>query len=689
MFLYAVAVFLSAFLLFQIQPIIARIILSWFGGTAAVWTTCMLFFQIGLLAGYFYSHSLIKRLSPRAQSLLHIVLLVLSLAALPILPGEGWKPEGTENPTIRILLLLAATVGLPYMLLSTTSPLLQAWYARSKKGALPYRLFALSNLGSMLALLSYPPLIEPNMPTRMQAYAWSGGYVLFAALTCYLAYKGRGAESLAPVEATGEAIAAEGEAAEVEAPPALGRKILWVALAACPSMLMLAVTNHMSQDVAAIPFLWVLPLSLYLLSFILTFDARGWYQRNIFLVMLAPGLGGMAYLQWSNASELKMQWTIAALAAGFFICCMVCHGELAARKPSPRYLTSFYLALSVGGAIGGLFVGVVAPYLFQNYFELPIALAFCGLLAYIVAIEEPGFTWRQAAATMPAFSLLAGMVGLWIFLGRSVHDSLEGYKLVTRNFYGTLRVRQSGDGSNWEDYKTLLHGSINHGEQWTHPARRRELLTYYCADTGIGRAMRVRTEGVPQKVGVLGLGAGTMAAFGRKGDDVTFYEINPVVPKLAHEEFSFYPDSPATKRIIMGDGRLSLERQAPQNFDVLMMDAFSGDSIPVHLVTKEAFQLYFRHLKPTGYLVMHISNKYLDLEPVLARIAGELNKSSMLVETNEDESGDCFGTTFIVMAHTPEAFQTQPFANAGTQPKLKTGIGMWTDDYSNLFGILK
>lgn len=680
MFLYAAAIFLSAFLLFQVQPIIARIILSWFGGTAAVWTTCMLFFQVGLLAGYFYSHSLIKRLAPRTQSILHIALLVLSLAALPILPGEAWKPQGTENPTVRILLLLAATVGLPYMLLSTTSPLLQAWYSRSEKGAMPYRLFALSNLGSMLALLSYPPLIEPNMPTRTQAYAWSGGYVLFVALCGWLAWKGREGAPVAAVEAV---------EAEVEAPPSFARKLLWIALAACPSMLMLAITNHMSQDVAAIPFLWVLPLSLYLLSFILTFDARGWYQRNIFLVLLAPGLGGMAYLQWSNATELKMQWTIAALAAGFFICCMVCHGELAARKPSPRYLTSFYLALSVGGAIGGLFVGVVAPYLFQNYFELPIALAFCGLLAYIVAIEEPGYTWRQAAVTLPAFALLAGMVGLWVFLGRSVSDSVKGYRMVTRNFYGTLRIRQTGDGSGWEDYRTLLHGAINHGEQWMHPARRRELLTYYCADTGIGRAMRVRKEGVAQKVGVLGLGAGTMAAFGRKGDDITFYEINPVVPKIANSEFSFYPDCPATKRIIMGDGRLSLERQPPQNFDVLMMDAFSGDSIPVHLVTKEAFQLYFRHLNPTGYLVMHISNKYLDLEPVLARIADELGKTSMLVETEEDESGDCFGTTFVVMAHTPEAFQAQAFAGIAARPKTRAGVGTWTDDYSNLFRILK
>jgi spermidine synthase len=680
MALYAVTIFLSAFLLFQVQPIIARTILSWFGGSAAVWTTCMLFFQLGLLAGYFYSHFLIKRLAPAAQSRLHIGLLAVSLLALPIVPGARWKPEGTENPTLQILLLLAVTVGLPYLLLSTTSPLIQAWYARAERDAMPYRLFALSNLGSMLALLTYPPLVEPFLSTRAQAWVWSGAYAVFVLLCATIAWRGRNA---APTEA------AAGESAEEVPAPALPRKILWISLAAVPSMLLLAVTNHLSQDVAAIPFLWVLPLSVYLLSFILTFDARGWYNRNVFLVLLAPALGGMAYLQWAHAAEIGMRWTIAAFAAAFFVCAMVCHGELAARKPAPRHLTSFYLALSVGGALGGLFVGLVAPYLFVSYFELPIALGLCGLLAYLVAVEEPGLTFRQAALSLPAFSLLAGMIGLWVFLGRSINDNVKGYRLVQRNFYGSLRVRQTLTEQDWDGYRTLLHGSINHGEQWLHPARHRELLTYYCADSGIGRVMRTRREAVPHKVGVLGLGAGTMAAFSRKGDEYRFYEINPLVPRLSQGEFTFYADSPAVKSIVMGDGRLSLEREPPQNFDVLMMDAFSGDSIPVHLVTREAFQLYFRHIKPGGYIVVHISNKYLDLEPVLAAIARDLGKTAMTFETNEDESGNCFGTTYVVFANGREAFRHPAFDDAGAPAKPDPKIRAWTDDYSNLFRLLK
>jgi len=679
MIVYAATIFLSAFLLFQVQPVIARIILSWFGGSAAVWTTCMLFFQLGLLAGYFYSHLLIRRLSPKAQISLHIGLLGLSLLALPILPAASWKPTGGENPTVQILLLLTFTVGLPYILLSTTSPLIQAWYARTRAGAMPYRLFALSNFGSMLALLTYPPIVEPLLPTRMQAWVWSALYLVFAVLCALIALRNRSGEALAAVESTDDP----------EPAPTRARKILWISLAAIPSMLLLAVTNHLSQDVAAIPFLWVLPLSIYLLSFILTFDARGWYNRNVFLVLLAPALGGMAYLQWSHAKEIGMQWTVAAFAAAFFVCCMVCHGELAARKPEPRHLTSFYLALSIGGAIGGLFVGLVAPYLFVSYFELPIAIALCGLLAYIVSVEEPGLTFRQAALSLPAFSLLAGMVGLWVFLGRSVSDNVSGYRLVQRNFYGSLRVRQAATEHDWDGYRTLLHGSINHGEQWLHPARRRELLTYYCADTGIGRVMRTRREAISHKVGVLGLGAGTMAAFGRKGDQYRFYEINPQVPILANSEFSFFPDTPAAKSIAMGDGRLSLEREPPQNFDVLMMDAFSGDSIPVHLVTAEAFQLYFRHIKPGGFIVIHISNKYLDLEPMLAAVARRIGKTAMTIETEEDESGNCFGTTYVVFANSRESFSHPAFDNAGAPAKPNPSVGAWTDDYSNLFQILK
>lgn len=678
MTLYAATIFLSAFLLFQVQPLIAKTILAWFGGTASVWTTCMLFFQFVLLAGYLYAHFVIAKLKPRQQAWVHGALLAAAVLTLPIIPNAAWKPSGTENPTWRILLLLGATVGLPYLLCSTTGPLVQAWYARTRRGAIPYRLFALSNFGSMLALLSYPFLVEPYLPARLQALAWSGGFCVFAALCAYTGFRAARFEDAPVVEAAA--------VDEAEERPGVALHLFWAGLAAGPSMLMLAVTNHLTQDVASIPFLWIVPLSIYLLSFILTFDAFGWYRREIFLVFAAPAMGGMAYLLWSQASDLKVPWTITAYSLGLFIVCMSCHGELAARKPAPRYLTSFYLMLSLGGVIGGLFVGLIAPYVFSSYFELPLAIGFCGLLVALAALEEPGQSLFDSLRSAAGVALLLGLLGLCIFLGRTMADAVKGYRVVQRNFYGGLRVREADPGA-WEGYRTLMHGSINHGEQWTHPQRRRELLSYYCPESGIGRAMSLRKNGVPHKVGVMGLGAGTMAAFGRAGDEYKFYEINPAVPILARTEFTFLPDSPARKNIVMGDARLSLEREPPQHFDVLMMDAFSGDSIPVHLITREAFELYYKHMKPSGIIAIHISNKYLDLEPVLARIAEVMHKPAYTMDS--EDNGDCFGTTYVLFASDPEIFRGPEFAGRGRRARVKARVAMWTDDYSNLFHILK
>lgn len=680
MLLYALTIFLSAFLLFQVQPLIAKTILAWFGGSASVWTTCMLFFQAMLLLGYFYSHLTIKKLNPRMQAIVHTVLLGLAVLLLPIIPSAAWKPTGNENPTVQILVLLAATVGLPYLLCSTTGPLVQAWYSRKEGAATPYRLFALSNLGSMLALLSYPVAVEPFLPIPSQAWAWSGGFVAFAGLAILTGWRSSGYA----------AIETSGSSEEPEAAPGWNEQILWIGLAACPSLLLLAVTNHLTQDVAAIPFLWVLPLALYLLSFILTFDARGWYQRDLFLFLLAPALGGMAYMQWSESKSVAMPVAVLLFALSFFIACMVCHGELAQRKPAARYLTSFFLMLSVGGALGGLFTGVVAPYLFSMYFELPVGIAFCGLLALIVTVEEPGKTWMQSMASISGIALLLGVVGLSAFLGRTVFDALKDYTLVQRNFYGTLRVRQ-GNVGDYDGYKSVLHGSINHGEQWTHPSRRREMLSYYCPQSGVGHVMALHPKGQPWKYGVIGLGAGTMAAFAEKGDTVIFYEINPLVPKLADTEFTYLPDARTRGvdvQVKLGDGRLTLEREPAQNFDVLMMDAFSGDSIPVHLMTKEAFDLYFRNLKQDGVIVVHISNKYLDLEPVIEGIVRSTGKAAWVMEADDDEEETCYGTTYVLVANSANVFQNQEFVT-GRPAKAKAGVGLWTDAYSNLFRILK
>ncbi len=662
---------------------IAKIILPWFGGSAAVWTTCMLFFQSGLLAGYGYSHWSVSRLAPARQAVLHAALLAASLLLLPVGPGAAWKPAGEENPTLRILAMLTLSVGLPYILLSTTSPLLQAWYARTRRAAFPWRLFALSNLASMLALLTYPTLVEPWLAVHTQRWVWSGAYLAFAGLCALAGFRSR---ELAPLTADAPA---RTDPEPTEPPPGVPLKLLWIALAAVPSMLMLAVTNHLTQDVASIPFLWVLPLSVYLLSFILTFDARGWYQRGPFLVLLAPALGGMSYLQWSNAKIPAMLWVIAIFALCLFVGCMVCHGELVRLKPSPRHLTSFYLMLAIGGAAGGLFVAVVAPYVFPTYFELPIAISLCALLAAMVAVDEEGVPYREALASLGSFALLMGVAALWVYLGRTMVDSLGDYVEARRNFYGSVRVREHTEREDWEKYRVLMHGSINHGEQWMHPERRRELLSYYCRPTGIGRTMQVKHTGAPVKAGILGLGAGSMAAFALPGDHFRFYEINPVVPELADRYFTYLDDCFGRVDIVMGDGRLSLERESPQEYDVLMMDAFSGDSIPVHLVTREAIEVYFRHLKPDGILVVHISNKYIDLEPVLAQAAGALDKASLVVETDDGEAGSCYGTTYVLLANSPDVFAQPAFEGAGKPAETSPGIGLWTDDFSNMVRLLR
>ena len=488
MTLYAITIFLSAFLLFQVQPLIAKIILPWFGGSAAVWSAAMLFFQLLLLAGYAYAHFVIKRLRPKGQLGVHAGLLLASCALLPILPSPSWKPTEAGDPTLRILLLLAATIGLPYFLLSSTSPLLQAWYVRRSGSGMPYRLFALSNFGSMLALLSFPFLVEPRLTSRQQAYTWSATYVLFALLCAWAAWTSR----------HGKNIALEPEvdsAAAVERPRFL-ELVLWVALAACASTLLVAVTNHLSQNVAPIPLLWVVPLALYLLTFILAFESDKIYQRWIFLPLLVPALGGMAYMVWAGDGNLHIKFLIPGFALGLFLCCMMCHGELARRKPAPRYLTLFYLMVSLGGALGGIFVALIAPRVFHDYLELQTGIVACAVLAAIVLwnVKVPKFgAWPLRTALVLSVGVLAG------YMVRTEREETKGYVLMVRNFYGVLHVRNDDDQEYSE--RVLLHGTINHGEEVLDPKLRYVPTSYYGPDSGVGRAIRAVQDRGPDSFG--------------------------------------------------------------------------------------------------------------------------------------------------------------------------------------------
>ena len=670
--LYGLTIFLSAFLLFQVQPMIGKMILPWFGGSASVWTTCMLFFQVLLLLGYSYTHLSMSMLSPKRQSYLHIGMMIACLLCLPLVASPEWKPTGAENPTLRILLLLLFTIGLPYFVLSTTGPLIQAWFAREQTNAVPYRLFALSNLGSFLALLAYPALVEPNLPTRWQSYGWSLLFVCFVLSCSVLAWRG--------------CLGRSGEARHAHStpPPSLGAYLSWTALAACPSIMMVADTSFLTENVAPIPLLWIAPLALYLLSFILCFERKGTYQRRWYLQLLIAGIGAMAYLPTLGLNFMPLVVTMAINLASFFVICMVCHGELADMQPNPAYLTNYYLMLAAGGACGGLFVGLVAPYFFNSNYEYSIGILLTSVVVSSVVI---------ARHSTPRFRKIAWIVAPMMILAIayiriSDHiDELSDAKLLVRNFYGAQGVFDVGTGL--DAHRTLMHGQIIHGKQFTSPERLDWPTTYYSQESGVGRALVAKATEGPLKVGVVGLGAGTLASYGRKGDSYRMYDIDPLVIKLAQSEFSFLSRSKAHKDIVLGDARLSLEKEAPQQFDVLVIDAFSGDSVPVHLLTREAFKCYFGHLKPDGVLAIHVTNRFLNLPPVVKTVADSFGKTARLVATEGDRSREIYRSLWVVVANDSKFFQRKEFGNVAKEIDSPAHFRLWTDDYSSIFSVLK
>lgn len=668
--LFALTVFLSAFLLFQIQPMVAKMILPWFGGASSVWSTCLVFFQAELLLGYLYVHWLHETLAPRRQTLVHIALLLLSLAALPVAADPSWKDSAQAQPVASVLGVLAGAVGLPYLLLSTTGPLMQAWYARAFTGVMPYRLYALSNLASMLALLSYPVLVEPFLEVRGQTWMWSAGYALFVAACGATAWWSR------------RQVPSERETATALPPdvprPTWRDGLLWAALAMTASTLLLAMTRHLTQDVAPVPFLWVLPLALYLLSFILCFDAPRYYARPLFLAALPVAFFGMDRI---FDEGLPVPWMIALISAALFVFCMVCHGELVRRKPHPRHLTLFYLMLSLGGAMGGLFVGLVAPAAFPAYFELPIGLFLCALLTVIVLWRGLRLHWRLL--------LVLALAGYGWRLGMVSKELVDGYVVTVRNFYSQLRVSERHDGGpGWK--RVLVHGRINHGEQYLSDEARREPNTYYCEESGVGRAIFALPQARPLKIGMVGLGAGTLAAYGRAGDTLRIYEINDQVLQLANSHFTYLADSPARIETVLGDGRLMLEREPDQGFDLLALDAFSGDAIPAHLLTLEAMRTYLRHLRPDGILAVHITNRYLDLQPVMAAAARHYGRTALLYGLEKDEDNpSCYSSDWVLIM-TPERAAALPLVmNDGAPLEARAGFRPWTDGFSNLFSVLK
>ena len=697
MFIYLVSIFLSALLLFQIQPMIAKYILPWFGGITAVWSTVMLFFQVLLTGGYAYGHYLVGRIKTQRQWIFHSVLLAVSVGLIlilaflwssPITPPPSWKPQTVDNPIWHIFLLLAISIGLPYFMLSTNSPLMQAWYNRVFPGKSPYRLYALSNFGSLLALISYPVIIEPLMTLRAQGWMWSGLYIVFAGLAAYAAFSSRRSPSNPPM-----ALPAVDSGSDSR--PKVGLMALWIGLSATASVLLLAVTNQITQEVASIPFLWVLPLTIYLLSFVLAFENERWYSRLPFTALLLLATVGFFYMLVHPGINYLIQLGLYAVL--LFACFMICHGELYRLRPNPSNLTLFYLMVSVGGAVGGIFVNFVAPLIFKGYWELYYGMALVWLLLMVMTFVRSSPIARHRVKF--AFDLVIGIVAVCtliisVFLTKGLFsDAL----VAERNFYGILRVRQSLIGDNQPVY-TLMHGITVHGFQFLDPQKRDIPTGYYPENGGVGLAILNHPQrGQGMQVGVLGLGAGMLAVYGQPGDDYRMYEINPAVVELAEGQggyFSYLKDSKANVTVVLGDARISLERELAQGqshkFDVLVLDVFNSDSIPVHLLTREAFELYFQQLAGDGILAAHISNRHLDLLPVLWQLADHFDLTLTVISTEGDSEIGVFPTKWVLIARDPALLGNPAISKyADSLLGYSSKVNLWTDDYSNLFQILR
>jgi hypothetical protein len=724
---FAAATLLGAFLLFQVQPLVGKFILPWFGGATAVWTTCMLFFQIALFGGYAYSHLLVGRLSLRSQVVVHCLLLLAAVAVLPIVPSSAWKPTGDAAPTLVILVLLTATVGLPYFVLSTTSPLIQAWFSRSFPGRMPYRLYALSNLGSFLALLSYPFVFEPALSLATQARLWSWAflvYVALAALGGIAVWRLRLAQSTL-TRSVGEAVTCDprlrfglvsgstvgGIQNACEAPQgsstATGwlQRALWLLLPACASLVLLATTNHVCQDVAAVPLLWIVPLSLYLLTFIICFDHPRWYVRPLWaglaVLGIAAVMGSDKMLDWitepyqHEGMVLTYAHQLCLHFGTMFLICMVCHGELVRLRPAPQRLTEFYLLLSAGGALGGTIAGLVAPQLFKTFLEWNIGmLAAYALATAVLFLAVPRRGMRRSAGLLLCGFAAGGFIPVLLWQGDFRSQASYEPRLVDRqrNFYGVVSVWEY-DRDNPELHRFCMkHGAILHGEQFTAPEECRQPFNYYTCESGIGRAIvALQKTNDRLRVGVVGLGVGTLACYARRGDHFTFYEINPAVCEMAEKYFSYLNDARergATIDLSMGDARLVLERQAPQAFDLLVLDAFSGGSVPVHLLTREAMDIYRRHVAADDVIVIHATNSYLYLFPVVRALAEDARLGWRRVHTTKDSDRFRLASDWVIISRRESLLDAIPNVPPPSTQRDGFAVPVWTDQNNNQFRIM-
>ncbi|BCS33141.1 hypothetical protein TBR22_A23680 [Luteitalea sp. TBR-22] len=679
---FGMAVALGACLLFQVQFLLAKLVLPWFGGAPAVWSTALVIYQALLLAGYAYAHGIATRGSRRRQlathaALLASVLVLLGLRAFawpsPITPGEDWKPSPAGSPVWQITALIGTAVGLPFMVLASTSPLVQRWYADLFPDDSPYRLYALSNVGSLLGLVTYPFLVEPYLDVRQQGTAWSVGFAAYTLVMLGIVARMR---RVPPVAAPRRA-----EASAPAAAPALSTQALWLLLSAVPAALLQATTTRLTQDIAAMPFLWMVPLALYLLTFIVAFEIRRVPARTTLSALTTLCLV-LALPEWPVAIGIAVTLTMLSLG------CLTLHAHLAVRAPAPSALTRYYLLVSSGGVLGSAVVGLGAPLLFTSTIEYPITLiAVLLALATVRAIDgqaTPGPAGARHRAIAMALAWVAGMVGAGLVL--ATFTSGADVVHASRSFFGPVRVRDEVHPSGAR-VRLLQHGTTLHGQQFLDEARRREPMAYYAHDSGIGRAFAaVHASATPVRVGVVGLGTGTLAVYGRPGDAFTFFEIDRRIVELSTTEtpvFRYLRDSHAEVSVVEGDARLALERAPGSAFDILVIDAFCGDAVPAHLVTREAFTLYARHLRRRdSILAVHVSSRYLDLEDIVQAGGAAAGFSAVSVE-HEPDAGHAVKTSWMLLSRDPARL-----SGLGT-PRAAGPAEAWTDASSHLLDALR
>jgi len=738
---FSLTLFASAGFLFLIEPMAGKMILPLLGGTPAVWNTCMMFFQAMLLAGYGYAHFSSKYLPLKRQIVLHGVLLLLACIMLPVGINRSWI-HASDSPIAIVLLLLTFSVSLPFFVLSSTAPLLQKWFAQTghPDAKDPYFLYSASNLGSVLALLAYPTLVEPNFTLKVQGILWAAGYGLFVILTLMCAMLLKKSVAVCINEGTGEV---SGNCIDDAPAPTLGRRLSWLMLAFIPSSLMLGATTFFTTNIASIPLFWIVPLMLYLLTFIITF-ARTIPVVHRTMIRLLP-FSMMLLLFFILSNITPPLWVNCVIHLGtFFITAMVCHGELAASRPSTKYLTEFYFIMSVGGVLGGIFNALIAPVVFTSVLEYPITLCLAAFFLPVISRRRSPVTMKTWLLDF-ACAIIIALLTVWlttewpvwdfdfesvsqyldmehqtllmtitfaipallcyfiVFMKRPVRFGLavaafaiaclffgdRGEQIVYkgRSFFGVLTVYDNAGG----DYRGFLHGTTLHGKQSLDPETSLEPLTYFHRQGPVGQLLtEFSGKKAKKSVAVVGLGIGTLAAYGEKGQDFTFYEIDPAVKDVAANPayFTFLENCEAECRVILGDGRLKIEDAPDKSYGIIVLDAFSSDAIPVHLLTREALQLYLSKLEDTGILVFNITNRYVSAQPLLKSLAKDAGLVALYQDDGYDWSIGKFGSKWVIMSRDPKNFGDLRYDERWQDLTGWKTVPAWTDDFSNLLGII-